>query len=339
MSHLRHGVIGAAGLALLSAALVSAQRGDGLQLQADGTKARFALDKPPRSAPIVGRAVAFAVSRPVTELPEETAPNRDAIHDVATGLSELPAVAAEGVADGALQRVSPTPNMPSPIAGFDGLNNQDNQTAFGFMVSPPDANGQAGPSHFVQAVNLLVRVYNKVGTPLTAPFKMSSLFAPIGGICSTNDEGNPIVLHDQLANRWLISQPTVTAPSHQCIAISTTGDPTGSYFLYDYVLPGTNIDAHPKFGMWPDGYYMSNHQFNATVTLYLGQGVFAFDRSKMLVGDPGAAFIYFNRDASHFGMLPSDMDGQTTPPLGTPNYFAMLGTSTTLRIFGFHAEP
>src|SRR6185436_19252498 len=108
----------------------------------------------------------------------------------------------------------------------------DNANAFGFRVLPPDTNGDVGPNHFVQTVNLLVRVYDKSGAPLTAPFKMSSLFTPLGGFCATNDNGDPVVLYDEGADRWVLSQfaipPGTVPPFHQCIAISQTGDPAGA---------------------------------------------------------------------------------------------------------------
>ena len=141
----------------------------------------------------------------------------------------------EGVASEAPQVL----NMPAPLLSFDGVSNQDNFNAFGFRVSPPDTDGDVGPNHYVQIVNLLVRVYDKAGNPLTAPFKLSSLFTPLGGQCAAPDAGDPIALYDPLADRWLLSQFAFTSisspPYHECIAISKTGDPTGAYFLYDFV--------------------------------------------------------------------------------------------------------
>ena len=96
--------------------------------------------------------------------------------------------------------------MPNPSLTFDGINNQDNLAAFGFMLSPPDPTGEAGASHYIETVNILARIYSKVGTPMTPPFKVSSLFAALGGRCSTNDDGYPSVVYDQLADRWIISQ-------------------------------------------------------------------------------------------------------------------------------------
>ena len=160
------------------------------------------------------------------------------------------------------------------------------------------------------------------------------------------------MLYDRLANRWLVSQFAFTAanapPYHECVAISKTPDPTGSYFLYDFVLPGTEFPDYPKFGVWPDGYYMTSNQF-LNGGSFDGAGAFGFDRAKMLVGDPSASAIYFNLNlASHpegiFGMLPSDHDGLLPPPAGSPNTFLYFTDNNFgdpadgLRLFDFHAD-
>ncbi|PWU25252.1 MAG: hypothetical protein C5B48_02270 [Candidatus Rokuibacteriota bacterium] len=241
---------------------------------------------------------------------------------------------------------SPASSAPSPSVNVDALSSQDNFNVFGGRVLPPDTNGDVGPNHYVQTVNLLFRVYDKAGAPLIPPKKMSSLFAPLGGICSTNDQGDPIVLYDGLADRWLLSQFAFTntgvPPYHQCIAISQTGDPTLGYYLYDFVMPNANFNDYPHFGVWPDGYYMTDNQFLFGGP-FNGDGVFAFDRLKMLVGDPGASFIYF-RLPNDGGMLPADLDGLTPPPPGTPNYIAEFTSKLFgdpidgMKIFEFHAD-
>ncbi|MFN3476009.1 MAG: carboxypeptidase regulatory-like domain-containing protein [Candidatus Methylomirabilales bacterium] len=234
--------------------------------------------------------------------------------------------------------------MPVPEFTFEGISSDDNNLVYGFRVLPPDTNGDVGPNHYVQVVNNLFRVFDKTtGTPLTPPLQQSRLFAEAGltGPCATRDDGDPIVLYDPLADRWLISQFAVPDPFFECIAVSQTGDPTGRYFLYAFQTP--KFADYPHFGVWPDGYYMTGNQFNSG---FLGVGVFAFERAKMLVGDPTASYIYFDLEAVEpdlFGLLPSDLDGPP-PPVGTPNYL-MAFTATemgdpqdALRIFEFHAD-
>ena len=248
--------------------------------------------------------------------------------------------------DGSIARSSLVP-MPATMLSFDGLTNFDNIDAYNALIIPPDTAGDVGPGHYVQAVNSLVKIFDKSGNALTPPFKLSQLFAPLGTVCSTRNDGDPIVLYDPLADRWLISQYCTSAPPfRQMIAVSKTGDPTGAYYLYEFVMPNIRLNDFPKFGVWPDGYYMSSEEF--TGSDFSGTGMFAFDRTKMLAGDPTAAYIYFNRlspSTVRLGnVLPADLDGLRPPPAGSPNIFA--GYTATeygdaqdaVRLFNFHVD-
>ncbi len=284
---------------------------------------------PPQGAgPYVGRAVGFAESRPVRELgkavPDPTQPRPAFVERenerLPHSLHSFPGQSA----DAALQSEAATPNIPAPSLVFEGLSSADNVAAFGGTVMPPDTNGDVGPNYYVQMTNDLVKVWNKAGTPLISPFKLSSLFALVGGPCASRDDGDPIVVYDPMADRWLLSQfCTLANPNyHQMIAVSKTSDPTGQYFVYDFVMPNSKFNDYPHFGVWPDAYYMTVNQFTGDV--WGGAGAFAFDRRKLLLGDPTATYIYFDE---YFlfpdlgGQLPTDMDGLTPPPIGTPNLF------------------
>jgi hypothetical protein len=249
------------------------------------------------------------------------------------------------------QAPSISPAIPSPASNFEALNNNDNAThpaILGF-VNPPDTVGDVGPTQYVQAVNLLFRVYDKSGVPLTAPQPISALFAALGPPCSNNDDGDPIVLYDSLADRWIITQFMVTGatPLSQCVAISQTGNAAGAYFTYRFVMPNAKFNDYPKFGVWPDGYYWSNNQFNLAGTAFLGVGVFALDRGKLLAGDPTASYIFFDLETTvpnARSMLPSDADGLTPPPAGAPNVFSyfnaneFVGETDSLRLYEFNAD-
>ena len=237
--------------------------------------------------------------------------------------------------------------MPATSLSFDGLSNYDNIAAYGAVILPPDMIGDVGPNHYVQAVNALMRIFDKNGAALTPPFRMSQLFAPLGTVCSARDDGEAVVLYDPLADRWLLSQYcNAFPPFRQMIAVSKTGDPTGAYFLYEFVMPNIRINDVSKFGVWPDGYYMSDEEF--TGSDYSGMGAFAFDRAKMLVGDATASYIYFSmpsRSTARLGnLLPTDLDGLAPPAPAAPNIF--IGYTATeygdaqdaLRLFNFHAD-
>ena len=133
-----------------------------------------------------------------------------------------------------------SPNMPTPSLTFEGIANFNNEINFGpgFLIGPPDPNGDVGPNNYVQTVNLAFQVFDKSGNPEIPPLPISVLFSGFGD-CGNFDDGDPIVLYDPLADRWLISQFQLETgpPFHQCVAISQTGDPLGSYFRYDFAIP------------------------------------------------------------------------------------------------------
>src|SRR5262245_16715426 len=204
--------------------------------------------------PYSARAVAFGVSPPLTDVPP---PESDKPEDsgevkvvplktfrVESG--NLDAVST----DAAVQSSAPEAALAPPTLIFPGLNSDDNQAALGTRVMPPDTVGDVGPHDYVQMVNNLFRVYAKDGTPRTAKLTLGSIFASIAGACANRNDGDPIVLYDPLADRWLLSQfCTVANPNtHQLIAISKTSDPAGVYFLYDFPMPNNKFNDYPHFG-------------------------------------------------------------------------------------------
>ncbi|HEV8254485.1 MAG TPA: proprotein convertase P-domain-containing protein, partial [Vicinamibacteria bacterium] len=311
----------------------------------------------PAATSSVAYAVRFAVSPAVRDLPPDPEFKiEDAVEDTKVRPPKVFRVEAEGVTpspDEAVQSSAPLVSaIPGPTLSFEGLNSDTNAALLGLRLSPPDTDGDVGPDHYVQIINLVYRVYDKSGAPLIPARKVSSIFAALGGPCALRDDGDPVVLYDPLADRWLISQfCTIADPNnHQVIAVSQTGDPTGAYYLYDFMMPNNKFNDYPKFGVWPDAYYMTDNQFNQAGTAFLGAGAFAFDRAKMLAGDPSASFIYFDlaanpSTATAGGMLPADVDGLNPPPPGTPGYFAYFTAGEfsdpqgdALRVFDFHAD-
>jgi hypothetical protein len=129
-----------------------------------------------------------------------------------------------------------------------------------------------------------------------------------------------------LADRWLLSEfnynldkfGNAKPPYHECIAISKTGDPTGQYYVYDYIVPNNNFPDYPKFGLWQDGYYMTTFQYLNDKPS--GNAILVFDRNKMLVGAKAAVNYHDLANNPRLSvLLPSDLDGPS-PPAGTPNY-------------------
>jgi hypothetical protein len=209
-------------------------------------------------------------------------------------------------------------------------------------VAPPDTTGDLGPNHYVQWVNLRYSIYNvaRSGGEITGftlvngfPKQGNVIWQGFGGTCEANNDGDPIVQYDQLADRWILTQFAVsTKPYTQCVAVSTTHDPTGTYHRYSYSY-GTDFNDYPKMGVWPNAYYITYNMFRRG-TRFIGSRVCAFERSQMLTG--GAARQVCASTSSSFGsLLPADLEG-TTLPAGTnpPNYLLSI-SSTALQFWRF----
>jgi hypothetical protein len=215
------------------------------------------------------------------------------------------------------------------VGGFEGLGDAN----YDILYSPPDTTGAAGSTQYAQFVNVAFAVFDKnTGEKLLGPLNGNTLFNNFGGPCEANNDGDPIVLYDKAANRWLLSQFSVSGGVYyQCIAISTTDDATGSYYRYAFQF--NQFNDYPKFGVWPDGYYASFNMFTST---FQGARVCAYDRAKMLTG-AAATTQCVQLSSSFGGLLPSDLDGSSQPPAGSPNYFLNYGTNS-LRIWKFHVD-
>ncbi|HEX9043810.1 MAG TPA: fibronectin type III domain-containing protein [Candidatus Limnocylindrales bacterium] len=222
---------------------------------------------------------------------------------------------AAHVKDGALQ-TAPTTSALSTGQSFDGLGNIDG-------VYPPDTNGAVGPNHYVQWVNLHVAIYSKTGTLLSGPFAGNTLWSGTGTACATQNAGDPIVLYDRRADRWLFGQFTSSPPYGECIAVSQSGDPTGSYYRYFLNLSNTVFYDYPKLGIWSDGYYLTMNRFTQ---FFQGASAFAIDRNAMLAGQT-VRYLQFTTSTSYGTLLPADIDGSTMPPAGAPEPIAEIGSS------------
>lgn len=89
--------------------------------------------------------------------------------------------------------------MPGPSQNFAGLD----LTNWG-AGWPPDTNGDVGPNHYIQTVNTSIGIYTKTGTRLAA-FTFNTLFDGTGTPCDANNNGDPVVLYDNVSGRWIIT--------------------------------------------------------------------------------------------------------------------------------------
>jgi hypothetical protein len=238
---------------------------------------------------------------------------------------KLPVPKGSGTPDPVVQSTQPRTAAPSLGVGFDGIAAVDSL--------PPDPNGAVGPNHYVQIVNESFQVFSKTGTSVYGPVTTNTLFTGFGGGCENNDDGDATVVYDRVANRWVISQFSVTTtPYLQCVAVSKTGDPTGQY--YRYAFQYADFPDYPKLGVWPDAYYITFNLFDDFG--FLGPEVCAYNRARMLTGQ-SATQQCFILDSAYGGLLPSDLDGSTAPPGGAPNYLLNFDTNK-LNLWKFHVD-
>lgn len=236
--------------------------------------------------------------------------------------------------------------IPGPSASFDGPSNPTGAT-------PPDPNGDVGPNHVVVMYNSQFAVYNKTGTLLFGPVNINTLWSGFGGPCQTENAGDPVVIYDQLDDRWFLTQFTAAGPTFfNCVAVSQTGNPAGSYFRWAFTT-GTNFPDYPKHGMWTDAFYISTREFaGGSGGAFAGVGVYAANRAQLIAGNPAPQVISFLQPpgATPYnvgdGLLPTDLDGTTLPPAGTPNFYvgsmdqggAYGAPQDALSFYKFHAD-
>ena len=223
-------------------------------------------------------------------------------------------------------RLRMTPTQDSTILNFLGNSNSQG-------YDPPDTYGQVGLNNYFQVVNCHFSIYDKSGNLLMGPTSNNTIW---NGMPNNYNGGDGVVLYDAQADRWMFSQLSYTSTNNwEMIAVSQTNDPTGSWYRYEYAFNNVLPD-YPKFGVWPDGYYMAVNRFTSS---YIGTEQCVFDRTAMINGDATAQMVSFTLPSSNpaFGLLPSDCDG-AFPPVGTPNYYVYMDGSTHLGVYEFHVD-
>jgi hypothetical protein len=279
------------------------------------TTLAFAKDN--NNKTIVTYPSGFAVSQRVAELPIDVPVSGTEIHEPGPGPLRFKTDA------GPLQQEDPVLQKKAlpAVAATEGID-FDGIPSPGYV--PSDSNLAVGPNDIVEVVNVQFAVYNKSGATLAGPTNIQSLFTPLGGECLST-YGDPVVLYDRQADRWLISDIGTNGgnTAAECVAVSKTNDPTGAYFLYSYSF-GANLNDYPKLSTWAtasNSAYLATYNIFQNFSNFIGSDICGFDRTKMLAGDSTAAQLCKMSPSSEFGYLPSDMDGPTPPVDGTPGLY------------------
>lgn len=273
----------------------------------------------------VSKAVGFNVSKELRDMKpippgqrqrtwkNKLVPNKFGIED------ELKNMAPLNGPDQALQNTNGSRDMGSILQNFPGNDNQ-------YGVAPPDTDGDVGLNHFFQMVNQGFSIWDKEGNLLYGPVDNITLWDDFIGPWSSTNDGDPVIMYDEYADRWIATQFSLpygsgTGPYYELVAVSQTGDPLGAWNRYAFQFSA--MPDYPKFGVWPDGYYMSTHRFSNGS--WAGAGMTVMDREAMLAGSPDATMIEFTVGSNYYGVLAADADGATPPPAGSPNYLLDVG--------------
>jgi len=169
-----------------------------------------------------------------------------------------------------LSQTEPTyRDSSNPLVNFDGIAISESG---GFI--PPDPSGAVGPNHYVVAVNISVKIFDKVGVLLAGP---TNLGAFIGG-----GNGDPIIIYDRLADRYFLSQFRSSTNS-LIIGVSTSPDPTDTYHLYNFPL--TSFPDYPHYSVWTEAYILTANKG--------GQTTYTLERDVMLAGGASPQIMGF----------------------------------------------
>jgi hypothetical protein len=328
-------------------------------LAVGGASAAQVAPSPGDAAAVVTREVAHDVSPPLRAI-TPILPN-PAIGRVKPLLPTVPPPAGEP--EGALQSAPIPPALATTATAFPGLGvgltDSNGNVVTQDAWIPPDTNGAAGASQYVQVVNQEFGVFDKTNGSLLYPPSidmaagLNTLWSnfvfdgPSGpdSYCEKYGYGDPIVVYDQMAQRWIFTQfafnsdlgtaPFVAKPPYyQCFAVSDGSDAaTSSYYRYAFSF--STFPDYPKLGVWPDAYYYSANGYNRLVS-FSGAIACAFDRASMLNGAAATAqCFYLSKKVA--SLLPSTLDGSTLPPAGAPNYFLGLAKGA-LSLWRFHVD-
>jgi hypothetical protein len=247
--------------------------------------------------------------------------------------------AAAPVADLAEQTYLAPPVSATIGLDFEGIPNSANGKSLEGV--PSDNNLAVGANQVVETINTAWQVFDKAtGKSVFGPQQISALFTGVPGLCGQGQTffwTDPVVLYDQFANRWIISQiagDTTFSTGNECIAVSETSDATGKYHRYIFKFGNNVFNDYDKLSVWPDAYYGNYNLFGSSG--FIADDACAYDRAAMLTGAKAKVVCFKN--PSEFSFLPSNADGATPPPTGEPSFFVDLSTSTSLHLYRFHVD-
>ncbi len=272
----------------------------------------------------VQHAVAFAVSRPLGELAQQAQPQPYGFHE-ANPVRRIPKRNFGSVVDSVEQNFVQDQASNYTI-GADFLGVGNGFPNYSVPDAPPDTTMAVGDTQIVQWVNVSYTVCQKTSPYTCGPAILgNALWSNLGGICAANNDGDIIAQFDIHAHRWLLTQNVFSGSYGVCVAISTTPDANGTYYLYQFPVLNGGFPDYPKWGIWTNNYGETWNDFGPGGGGYVGAVFCAYNRTKLLAGDKTAeqiCHLYGITPNYQDGLLPADIDSSTLPPAGE-DQFAM----------------
>src|SRR5688572_7697385 len=154
--------------------------------------------------------------------------------------------------------------------------------------------------------------------------------SPIG---MANQPGKPAVLFQpappppgpQTAQTPQTKAPPLKGPYSICYAISTSEDPMGSYYRYEFLRP--LFPDYPRPAVWPDGYYVPTSTGDEVIEKH----ACVVERNAMLAGKPAREQCFVINDVNFLNN--ADLDGIELPPPGAPNVMMAAGGTQLKKVF------
>ncbi len=274
----------------------------------------------------IQHAVRFAVSPPLSEL-AKLPPRPHYGFREAEPVRSIPKPHAGPVVDTVEQSSAPAGGVAYSIGlNFLGVGNGFPNYSVG--VAPPDTTMAVGDTQVVQWVNLSYTVCNKSTGSCGPAIDGNLLWKNLGGACYNENDGDIIAQWDVVAHRWLLAQNdfdfngNLNPPYYVCMAISTSNDANGTYYLYQFPVLNNGFPDYPKWGLWVNYYGQTWNNFGPGAGGFVGPVYCIYNSAKLLVGDQTAEQICHQYTANEDSLLPADRDSPTPPPTGE-DQFAM----------------
>jgi hypothetical protein len=242
--------------------------------------------------------------------------------------------------------ISPNKKAKSnPALGthFQGLNLRDQRFANGgnqFSVEPPDQGLCAGNGFLLESVNDVARVYTTSGAPATGVVDLNTFYGYPAAINRTTGARGPSLtdpscLYDQAMNRFFMvvltldhigTTANLSGTNHLDIAVSDTGNPTGTWTIYKLPVQNNGTEGtpdhhcgggfclgdYPHIGADANGIYLTTNEFSVFGPGFYGAQIYAIGKSAF-TGGAGSVVLFDTlgqtADGAGFTVWPAQSPG------------------------------